>query len=379
MQKEVQLDFDGDFGKEDPNYLKEQVITYIGNKRSLLHFIGRGIKEVLRQNSCDRKKLRFADVFSGTGVVSRLARQDFANIQINDLEPYSVFTNSVYHTNRLSINWEKYRAELRDINEKTVLQLRPGFITEMYAPANEENISEEDRVFYTRRNAMFIDTARQLMDTEGYTYRDLMLAALIQRASVHTNTSGVFKGFYKNKHGIGQFGGDQRNALSRIVANIDIPEIVLSKYDRQVTTTCKEASVFTRDMQEVDLAYLDPPYNQHPYGSNYFMLNLILMYERPIECSRVSGIPKDWNRSSYNKKPQAKTALFDVLENCKAKSMLLSYNSEGFIAPNDLLDKMSSLGNVMTFDEKYNTFRGCRNLQDRSSHVTEHLFLVERT
>ena len=57
-----------------------------------------------------------------------------------------------------------------------------------------------------------------------------------------------------------------------------------------------------------DLAYFDPPYNQHPYGSNYFMLNLVSSYERPNveKISRVSGIPKDWNRSVFNKKRFAK-------------------------------------------------------------------------
>ena len=29
------------------------------------------------------------------------------------------------------------------------------------------------------------------------------------------------------------------------------------------------------EMPMLDLVYLDPPYNQHPYGSNYFMLNTI--------------------------------------------------------------------------------------------------------
>ena len=53
----------------------------------------------------------------------------------------------------------------------------------------------------------------------------------------------------------------------------------------------------------VDVAYLDPPYNQHPYGSNYFMLNLLASGREPAaeELSQVSGIPKNWNRSHYNK------------------------------------------------------------------------------
>jgi len=58
--------------------------------------------------------------------------------------------------------------------------------------------------------------------------------------------------------------------------------------------------------ETVDLIYLDPPYNQHPYGSNYFMLNLICTNERPHTLSKVSGIPGDWNKSQYNYKNKIK-------------------------------------------------------------------------
>ena len=37
----------------------------------------------------------------------------------------------------------------------------------------------------------------------------------------------------------------------------------------------------SREYADLDLAYFDPPYNQHPYGSNYFMLNLLVHYRRP--------------------------------------------------------------------------------------------------
>lgn len=85
-----------------------------------------------------------------------------------------------------------------------------------------------------------------------------------------------------------------------------------------------------QDMDAVDLAYIDPPYNQHPYGSNYFMLNLINGYVRPLEISPVSGIPVDWNRSSYNKRNLASKAFMEMIYVIKAKYLLVSYNSEGF-------------------------------------------------
>ncbi|MDR2923356.1 MAG: DNA adenine methylase, partial [Treponema sp.] len=54
---------------EDEKYLTEQIITYIGNKRSLLQFITKGIQIV--QKRLNKNKLSIFDVFSGSGIVAR--------------------------------------------------------------------------------------------------------------------------------------------------------------------------------------------------------------------------------------------------------------------------------------------------------------------
>jgi adenine-specific DNA-methyltransferase len=139
----------------------------------------------------------------------------------------------------------------------------------------------------------------------------------------------------------------------------------------------------------VDLAYLDPPYNQHPYGSNYFMLNLILENKYPENISNVSGIPDNWNRSAYNKKQSACSALSELVNNIKAKYILISFNSEGFISLDEMKDMLEKIGKVQVLETSYNTFRGCRNLKalskgnyaeksNRDIHVTEYLYLLEK-
>lgn len=132
-------------------------------------------------------------------------------------------------------------------------------------------------------------------------------------------------------------------------------------------------------LPQIDVAYFDPPYNQHPYGSNYFMLNLILDYVPPENISRVSGIPSNWNRSDFNFREKAAVAFSSVLKKCPAKILMVSYNSEGFITFEEMMSILEELGSVTVFDQKYNTFRGCRNLADRSIHVTEFLFLVKKS
>ena len=128
----------------------------------------------------------------------------------------------------------------------------------------------------------------------------------------------------------------------------------------------------------LDLAYIDPPYNQHPYGSNYFMLNLLVHYKRPDKISRVSGIPSDWRRSGYNVRTKSLLLLEELLHKIDARFLLISFNNEGFISPDEMRAMLQKIGTVDEFRVRYNTFRGSRNLRNRTIHVTEQMFLVKK-
>jgi len=256
--------------------------------------------------------------------------------------------------------------------------LAPGFIAELYAPRNDAAIERGERVFYTRRNAVFLDTFCQVLQDTPPELRDFVLSPVLAQASMHANTSGVFKGFHKNRQGIGQFGGDARNALTRILRDIQVQAPVFSRFSCDVHLHNRDANALVRELGPVDVAYFDPPYNQHPYGSNYFMLNLLCDYRRPQQISAVSGIPVDWNRSAYNKAKLAEAALFDAVEQVDARFVLISYNSEGFISHERFLSELESVGEVSVMDTRYNTFRGSRNLAGRDIHVTEFLYLVDK-
>lgn len=68
---------------------------------------------------------------------------------------------------------------------------------------------------------------------------------------------------------------------------------MLSLFECDYQVFQEDANALVRKLRGLDLAYIDPPYNQHPYGSNYFMLNLIVKYQRPARVSQVSGVPDD--------------------------------------------------------------------------------------
>lgn len=364
--------------EENPHYLTDQLITCLGNKRALLPFIGSAITDISR--SMNKEKIRFFDVFSGSGIVSRYARKQTSLIIANDLEPYAEIINRCYLSSRQEIENPAFVAAHGEIIQKIQNNpLEPGIISAHYAPNNDHAILPGERVFYTNRNAQFIDTARKAISLVDPQWKNLLLAPLLAQASVHANTAGIFKGFYKNRDtGVGQFGGKNGDALSRITGEIQLPFPVTSNFPVESLVLRGDANKICHNAPPVDIAYLDPPYNQHPYGSNYFMLNLIVRYKEPQSMSPVSGIPPDWQRSQYNRKRDSAQALEDLIANLKTRYILVSFNSEGFISRETMESILSKHGEVTIREASYNTFRGSRNLRNRKPHVTEFLFIVKK-
>lgn len=361
---------------ENPFFLKEQIITYLGNKRSLLPFINTAVTDIKQR--LHKRKLRCADLFSGSGIVARYFKQHASALYVNDLEAYAEVINACYLTNRSEVDFPLLQEELRHLENQIRAECLPGFITELYAPRNDLKIHPGERVFFSHQNALYLDTARKLLDTLPLQNKYFFLAPLLYEASVHNNTSGVFKGFYKNKAGIGCFGGEGKHALNRILGAIQLRLPLFSDFECDVSITKHDINSLVKQLPELDLVYLDPPYNQHPYGANYFMLNLLTHYQKPLHISPVSGIPVDWNRSLYNKRQFAKESLFEVINACPSRFILISYNAEGFITYDEIQSFLTSLGKLSIFTKEYNTFRGCRNLHSRALHVAEYLFLLER-
>lgn len=366
-----------DLQTENPDFLSEQLITYIGNKRALLPLIKEGLHVV--QKRLNVQRLSCADIFSGSGIVARFLKKYSHTLYVNDIEQYAYIINKCYLSNKSEINQHELQRFYHEILRKLENQpLVEGFITQLYAPKNDEKILPGERVFYTRRNAMYLDTARRYIADIPDNLQYFLLAPLFSEASVHANTGGVFKGFYKNKNGVGQFGGQAENALTRIKADIHLKLPVLSNFESQVYFFRQDANTLAKELPQTDMIYLDPPYNQHPYGSNYFMLNLLAEYKRPGKISQVSGIPEDWQRSDYNKKQSAGESLQRLCENLPAKYILISFNSEGFISKEDMENMLSKIGKLKILQQKYPVYRAGRNLRERNISVSEYLYILEK-
>lgn len=361
---------------ENEEFLTSQIITYIGNKRSLLDFIGDATKRISKE--IGKEKLDIVDIFSGSGIVARYLKQYSSKLITNDLENYSLTINKCYLANKSEINSDKLISYYNFLIEKLDEQLCDGIISKNYAPKDTDCIKTGERVFFTTRNAKYIDSCRKIISDFPEDVKPFFLGPLLSEVSIKNNTAGVFKGFYKDKKGVGKFGGEAGNALSRIKADIKIPFPVFSNFECHVENYQMDANELIDSLPEVDMVYMDPPYNQHPYGSNYFMLNVVNDYKLPKQLSKVSGIPKDWNRSKYNQKKEALLSMKELCTKIKAKYLLISYNSEGFIGKKEMLSMLSNVGKVSIMEKKYNTYRGSRNLKGRPLYVYEYLFIVKK-
>jgi len=354
----------------------QTMLTCIGNKRKLVQYIF----EIVR-NTSDKPKLNIVDGFAVSSVVSRKLSEIADTLYTNDMEMYSYLMAKCYLETPSKKDQVKIQTHIGKMNDIAINgPFVEGIITRLYAPKDTNNVQPGERCFYTHENALIIDTLRKYISDEvPKKLQVYCLVPLLNKASIHTNTAGVFKGFYK-KDDIGCFGGAGKNALARIMKTItlDVP-IWSSGSFKSKCYNCDINKLIDELPSDIDVMYLDPPYNQHPYGSNYFMLNVIATNEEPEKISKVSGIPSNWQKSAYNSKVSAIKAMKELITKGldKSRYLLISYNNEGII-PFDEWENLLRDLQVVKYEIKYDTYKGSRNLIERPGKVVEIMYLVSK-
>lgn len=373
-------------------YLTKQIIAYIGNKRKLLPLI---LKAVHNLGIEIKPGLKFFDVFAGSGVVSRLAKSLNFEVFSNDWEYYSFIINSAYvATNKSEIKdlfgtEDDFNSLLNKINALPSPDERKQYIAKYYAP-KEFDINAVDykteRLFYTRENALQIDKIRNYIeenfDDSNQKRKNLLLAELIYEAATHNNTSGVFKACHK------EFGGHGKDALKRILGKIELHEPVLIDSDFPAHIFQEDANSLVKKMPRVDIAYLDPPYNQHQYGSNYHLLNTIAKWDKipePLELNEKgvlkekAGIRRDWvdTRSHYCYKDEAISSFSGLIQNLNARFILISYSTDGIIPFQKMQEICMEKGKVSIVTNEYTTYRGGKQSNKRKNTNIEFILCID--
>lgn len=380
-----------DYNKD---YVEKHLIAYLGNKRRLLPLILEGIKNTsynIKSNS------KFLDLFAGTGVVSRMAKSLGFEVYCNDWEEYSYQINRAFVGLDASI-LETGFAELGGID--TVLEYlnmidnaepQDRYISEYYCPADDENPDIlNERMFYSHANGLRIDgiraqiakwkNMRLLTEDEN----SLLLALLLYEASTRANTSGVFKGFHQG------FGGTHGDALSRILKTLQLVKPVLLPGKGYVYN--EDCLALSEKLQNTrfGIAYLDPPYNQHQYGSNYHLLNTIARNDKPDINKNIfvngkktnkSAIRTDWTKtkSTFCYKSSAEADFKKLIDNINAEHLMISYSTDGIIPFDNILDILSSKGKMDIVSSEYTKYRGGKQALTTKTKNVEFVILVDCT
>jgi adenine-specific DNA-methyltransferase len=362
------------------DFVFSQLIPYIGNKRKLLPLIARAVAAT----ALDPAHSTFLDAFSGSTVVSRFAKQLGFTVTANDWEPYAHTLAQCFIQLNEAPAFFGYRTYADILAELNGLPPESGWITDHLCPSNDTKPDiARDRMFYMRKNGMRLDAIRNRIEAWS-TAGDLddlqtaaLLGPLLYQASWLANTSGVFKGFHKG------WGGQTGTALYRIQADLHLQPAIFHNNHRPNASTRLDAAQLT---DTHDIAYLDPPYNQHPYGSNYHVLNTLTLWDAPPVSSHItvrgdkSAIRHDWRtdrRSAYNHRSDAPTEYARLIAQLNARYLLTSYSTDGFIPLRAMLEANHLRGETTVFLQPYKRYRVSTQRFSARAHNIEFVILTD--
>jgi len=351
--------------RDTEEYVFSQLIPYIGNKRKLLDLIHQAIKLTNIEDGT------FVDLFSGSTVVSRFAKKLGFRVLSNDWEPYSeqiamgtVVLNEIPKFENFGGSKEVFEI----LNNAIPVE---DYVTKHLCPTDDQNLNhEKDRLFFMRKNGMKIDAMRELIskwiEEEKITEMEFsyLMASFMYSASYVSNTSGLFKGFHRG------WGGSNGTAQYRICSDIILRPPLLFNNEKENISTREDAGILVKKLPGIlgdipDIIYLDPPYNQHPYGSNYHVLNSITLWDKPnfpekITRGTKSAIRLDWRterKSAYNSRLKAVQEFKTLIEDISSKFILTSYSTEGNIPLEEMMKILGAKGSLNVVKREYVRYR----------------------
>ncbi len=201
----------------------------------------------------------------------------------------------------------------------------PGYFTETFCSSSR---------YLRPENGARVDAIRTAIDAEhrNSPLFPILLTSLIEAADRVDSTVGVQMAYLK------QWAPRAHNRLT-----LRMPELLPGTG----TAIRGDAVSWSGALGGFDLAYLDPPYNQHRYFTNYHVWETLVAGDEPehygIACKRVDA-RDDETKSAFNRKREMPDALRACIENVDARLVVLSYNDESWIALDELLQLCSSRG-----------------------------------
>ena len=330
------------------------MIKYIGSKRVL-------VPRIVAATAAIPGARSVIDLFSGTSRVGHALKKAGYVVTANDHLTYA------HALGRCYVQADRERVlddATRLIAELSKLPGKPGYFTETFCRRAR---------FIHPKNGERIDAIREAiagMDLPG-DLEAVALVSLMEAADRVDSTTGVQMAYLK------EWAPRAHNDLA-----MRVPEI-LPGPGRAAQLDALEAA---RDL-EADVAYLDPPYNQHSYMGNYHVWETLARWDRPdaygVACKRTEC--KTY-RSPFNSKRGALRAMEDVVKAIRARHLIVSFNNEGHITRDEMEALLRRRGHVGVIGFDHKRYVGAQigiynpngDLVGEVGHLTnkEHLYVV---
>lgn len=290
------------------------MVKYLGSKRALVPAIARAVAALPVASA--------VDLFAGTTRVGQALRRGGLRVHANDLATYSEALGLAYIA-ATAADRARLPALLAHLR---ALPGRRGYVTETFC--------ERSR-FFQPHNGMRIDAIRDEIERLELSpvERGLLLTSLLEAADRVDSTCGLQMAYVK------AWAPRAFNALElREPAAVAGPAGTVTRADAQ-----------TLAVGGADLAYLDPPYNQHSYFSNYHIWETLVRWDAPehygVACKRVDCRT---TKSPFNRRREAGAALARLVERLPTPWIVLSCSDEGFHDLGDLAALLAERGHVRT-------------------------------
>lgn len=311
------------------------MIKYLGSKKKLLP----AIVEAAESLNINRDIETVLDLFSGTSRVGHALKRKGFRVIANDINAYAHGLATCYVQSDL----EDYEHEVSQLVEEfNRLPGRAGYFTSTFC---------EGARFFQPQNGERIDAIREAIEAKDLPseLKAIMLVSLMEAADRVDSTTGVQMAYLKRW-------------APRAFNDIELrpPKRVSRSRFGKCEAYRMDALELVQRM-ECDLAYIDPPYNQHSYLGNYHVWESLVLWDK----ADVYGVAQKRidcreRKSVFNSKPGFKQALATLLQNVRAKYLLVSFNNEGFISEDDLIQLLSARGEVTVLTHDYARYVGAQ-------------------
>ena len=296
------------------------MIKYLGSKRLLVPMLGEILTSVNAKSALD--------LFTGTTRVAQEFKRRGAVVTALDAARYSeVFAQCYIQTDGHDVDSKELADALRYLGS---LRGEPGYFTDTFCVKSR---------FFQPFNGERIDAIRDSLDRDfaGSPLWPILLTSLIDAADRVDSTTGLQMAYVKSW-------------AERSYKPLELRAPALLGGPGYAVRA--DATVAVSDLSEVDFAYLDPPYNQHRYFTNYHIWETLVAWDAPehygAACKRIDS-RDEATKSVFNFKRQMPAALRRVIGEVAATVVAVSYNNESWVALEDLVDMCCAHGHVETF------------------------------